>query len=108
MTDSEWETRQKTRADEMEAVSKALAILSSDESHDTFTRTFNPSLAQVRSEVHSAVREQAAEVLARAAAKLHSPRLSNLATRVKLDAFTRVKAAIDEMVKALLEEKAAE
>merc|ERR1719413_297461 len=49
MTDEEWETRQKTRALEMESVSKALAILSSDETHNLFTRTFNPSLAQVRS-----------------------------------------------------------
>merc|ERR1719324_1434805 len=42
MTDQEWEERQKTRQLEMEAVSKALAILSSDDAHDTFTRTFNP------------------------------------------------------------------
>jgi hypothetical protein len=108
MTDSEWETRQKTRALEMEAVSKALAILSSDESHEVFTRTFNPALAQVRRSTGSLRREQASRMLARAAAKLHSPRLSNLATRVKLDAFERVKKAIDDMVASLLEEKAAE
>jgi len=108
MTDSEWETRQKTRALEMEAVSKALAILSSDEVHNLFTRTFNPSLAQLKSGAHSGRREQASLLLSRAASKLHSPRLSNLALRVKLDAFTRVKKAIDDMVAALLEEKAAE
>merc|ERR1719502_2615998 len=44
MTDQEWEERQKTRQLEMEAVSKALAILSSDDAHDTFTRTFSPAL----------------------------------------------------------------
>merc|ERR1719482_2031627 len=38
MTDSEWEERQKTRQLEMEAVSKALAILSSDDAHDTFPK----------------------------------------------------------------------
>jgi len=108
MTDSEWETRQKTRALEMEAVSKALAVLSSDEVHNLFTRTFNPSLAQARSRTLSARRDQASLVLSRAAARLHSPRLSTLATRVKLDAFERVKKAIDDMVSALLEEKAAE
>merc|ERR1719375_2613795 len=43
MTDKEWEERQKTRQTEMEAVSKALAILSSDDAHDLFTRTFNPA-----------------------------------------------------------------
>merc|ERR1719460_1150197 len=34
MTDSEWEERQKTRQLEMEAVSKALAVPSSDDAHD--------------------------------------------------------------------------
>merc|ERR1711972_1005284 len=38
MTDKEWEERQKTRQLEMEAVSKALAILSGDDAHDLFTR----------------------------------------------------------------------
>merc|ERR1712176_1699097 len=33
MTDKEWEERQKTRQLEMEAVSKALAILSGDDEH---------------------------------------------------------------------------
>merc|ERR1712139_220900 len=46
MTDSEWEERQKTRQLEMEACSKALAVLSSDDAHDLFTKTFNPSLVQ--------------------------------------------------------------
>merc|ERR1712100_849745 len=46
MTDKEWEERQKTRQLEMEAVSKALAILSGDDAHDLFTRTFNPALVQ--------------------------------------------------------------
>merc|ERR1719456_2049968 len=42
MTGQSWEERSKTRQMEMEAVSKALAILTSDEAHDLFTRTFNP------------------------------------------------------------------
>ena len=41
MTDQEWEERQKSRAEEIKAVSEALAILSSDDAHDTFTSTFN-------------------------------------------------------------------
>ena len=36
----------------------------------------------------------AAQLLSRVASRLHSPRLSNLATRVKLDAFERVKAKL--------------
>merc|ERR1719407_122457 len=37
MTDAEFEERTKTRQEEMTAVSQALAILSSDDAHDTFT-----------------------------------------------------------------------
>jgi len=39
------------------------------------------------------------------AQRLHSPKLATLAYRVKLDAFTRVKKAIDDMVAQLLKEK---
>merc|ERR1719409_1041766 len=53
MTDQEWEERQKTRQLEMEACSKALAVLSGDEAHDLFTRTFNPALLQTAASVHS-------------------------------------------------------
>merc|ERR1712066_1196408 len=41
MTDSEWEARQKARATEMEACSKALAVLTSDDARDLFSRTLN-------------------------------------------------------------------
>merc|ERR1712066_102454 len=105
MTDAEWEERQKTRQLEMEAVSKALAVLSTDDAHDLFTKTFNPSLLQKENSMHSQRRTQASKLLAAAANKLQSPRLATLAVRVRLDAFTRVKKAIDDMVAQLLKEK---
>merc|ERR1711920_277108 len=108
MTDKEWEERSKTRQLEMEAVSKALAILSGDDAHDLFTRTFNPSLLQAESSAVSARREQASRLLKTFADKLNSPRLATLAYKVKLDAFTRVKKAIDDMIAQLLKEKADE
>merc|ERR1719436_2249394 len=108
MTDKEWEERSKTRQLEMEAVSKALAILSGDDAHDLFTRTFNPALLQSGSTGHAARREQASQLLSEVAQKFHNPRLSTLAYRVKLDAFTRVKKAIDDMIAQLLKEKADE
>jgi chromosome segregation ATPase len=46
--------------------------------------------------------------LSKAAHKLESPRLAVLAVKVRLDAFVRVKKAIDDMVTALLKEKADE
>merc|ERR1719350_1316356 len=104
MTDKEWEERQKTRQLEMEAVSKALAVLSGDDAHDLFTRTFNPAFVQ-ESTKNTLRREQAAKLLSEVAKRLNKPRLATLAYRVRLDAFTRVKKAIDDMVAQLLKEK---
>merc|ERR1719473_2210676 len=105
MTDSEWEERQKTRQLEMEAVSKALAVLSGDDAHDLFTKTFNPSLLQKEGAMHSERRVQASALLSAVAKKVQNPRLATLAVRVRLDAFTRVKKASDDMVAQLLKEK---
>merc|ERR1719329_249478 len=104
-TDAEWEERQKTRQMEMEACSKALAVLSSDDAHDLFTKTFNPAFMQTESKIQSDRRSKAAQLISEVAKKLHSPRLTALATKVRLDAFTRVKKAIDDLVAQLLKEK---
>merc|ERR1711865_1244193 len=50
----------------------------------------------------------ASKLLSAVASKLHSPRLSTLAVQVRLDAFTRVKKAIDDMISQLMVEKADE
>merc|ERR1719498_2028586 len=103
--DADWEERQNTRQMEMEACSKALSVLSSDDAHDLFTKTFNPSLVQTEASMHSERRTQASKLLSAVAQKLQNPRLATLAVRVRLDAFTRVKKAIDDMVTQLLKEK---
>jgi len=103
MTDKEWEERQKTRQEEMQAVSKALAVLSGDDAHDLFTKTFNPALLQTSA--NSERRDKASQLLSAVARKFNNPRLSTLAYQVKLDAFTRVKKAIDDMIAQLLKEK---
>merc|ERR1712061_855957 len=105
MTDKEWEERQKTRQLEMEAVSKALAILSGDDAHDLFTRTFNPALLQEETSLQSTRRSQASKLLKALADKHNNPKLATLAYSVRLDAFTRVKKAIDDMIAQLLKEK---
>jgi len=96
LTDKEWEQRSQTRADEMMAVSKAIEVLNGEEARDTFSNTYNTSFLQLSNE-----QKRAAEVLL----AVHSPRLSILAAHVKLDAFTKVKKAIDDMVADLLKEK---
>merc|ERR1719331_2718850 len=108
MSDAEYEERVKSRQEEIKACGEALAILTSDEAHSTFSRTFNFVQVSSKSKKQQATRDSAAMVLFQAAKALHSPRLSTLASRVRLDAFTKVKAAIDEMIEALLKEKADE
>jgi len=97
-TDEEWAARQKTRNDEIAAVNEALKFLSSDDAHDLFTRTFN--FVQVAANT-SDKRIAAAGVLAKASKALNSPKLSAMATSVRLDAFTKVKKAIDDMIHAI-------
>jgi len=105
LSDSEWEERQKTRHEEMEACSKALAVLSSDDAHDLFTKTFNPSFLQKQSAMHSERRMRASNLLSAVAHNLQNPQLAALSMRIRLDAFTRVKQAIDDMATQLLKEK---
>jgi chromosome segregation ATPase len=106
MTDAEFEERVKTRNLEMEACSKALQVLSSDEAMDLMSKTF--SMVQESTTMMSERRSQASQVLLAAAKELHSPKLAALAMRVKLDAFTKVKKAIDDLVAQLLQDKADE
>merc|ERR1719446_1796588 len=73
-TDAEWEERTKTRQLEMEACSKALAVLSSDEAHDLFTKTFNPAFVQTSEQ--SEHQFAAAKCLKDFALKNDSPRLA--------------------------------
>jgi len=101
--DQEYEERTKTRQLEIQATSKALAFLSSDEAHDLFTRTFN--FMQTGSKLNSKRREQVSKALASASQKFQDPRLSTLAVRARLDAFTKVKASISDMVDKLTKEK---
>merc|ERR1719261_1798607 len=72
MTDQEWEERQKSRAEEIKAVSEALAILSSDDAHDTFTRTFNFVQTKVESKDRKH-RDEASALLFKAAKSSGNP-----------------------------------
>merc|ERR550537_1970234 len=65
-------------------------------------------LLQKVSASHSKRRDAASKLLSAVAKKLDSPRLATLAYQVRLDAFTRVKKAIDDMIAQLTKEKADE
>merc|ERR1719160_272177 len=105
MTDQEWEARQKDRQMEIEAVSKALAVLTSDDAHSLFTKTFNPAFLEKKNSQRSQRQAAASKLLSQVGKKLRSPRLTAMALKVRLDAFTRVKKAIDDMITTLLKEK---
>merc|ERR1719265_336143 len=105
MTDQEWEERQKTRQEEISAVSEAISILSADDAHDLFTKTFNPAFVQKKRTVQSERRDSAAKLLVATGKRLRNPRMVAMATQVRLDAFTKVKKAIDNMVAELTKEK---
>ena len=105
-TDTEWEERQRARQEEIQACSQALAILSSDDAHDTFTKTFNFVQVSKESKLqHQDARTKAATLLAAAAKKFSNPRLSTLATKVRLDAFAKVIESLDQMKAELKKEK---
>jgi DNA repair exonuclease SbcCD ATPase subunit len=97
MTDQEFEERTKTRAEEMKAVSEAIAVLTSDDAHDTFSSTFN--FLQMKQ-----TRRQTAERMLSVVAKKH-PHLAALASKVRLDNFAKVSEDIDGMVADLQKEK---
>merc|ERR1719428_2013918 len=101
--DAEYEERTKTRQAEIQATSKALAFLSSDEAHDLFSRSMGFTQTSIRR--HSARRESVFTKLMQAAKRSGDPRLSTLAQQAKLDAFAKVKKSIQDMVDNLVKEK---
>jgi outer membrane murein-binding lipoprotein Lpp len=104
MTDNEFAERQKARGEEISAVSEAIAILSDDDAHDTFSKTLG--FVQVKAvSAQEKARNKAVLLLKAAAQKSGNSQLLALAATAQLDAFTKVKEAIDEMVTALLKEK---
>jgi len=85
-------------------VSETASMLTSDEANDAFTKSM--SFIQTRSV--SASRVKAIDALSKAGKNLKSPKLSTLAFKLQLDAFSKVKENIDDMVASLKVESADE
>jgi hypothetical protein len=109
--DAEFAARKKVRAEEITAVGETLAILTSDESRDAFGKTGSFieeafSFAQKRSvtSTETRARQQASKLLIELAVKTGSPKLSQLAVRIRADVFDKVKKAIDELTVQLKKE----
>lgn len=103
----EWEKRQKIRSDEMQAVSKAVEVLDSDDSFDLFGKTMAPSFLQLASKEAPAMPQQIYDRLL-ALGKAHDSRLVTLSLQAKVDGLAKVRTQIAAMVAALKEEQAAE
>jgi len=108
---SDFESRQQLRAEELEAIEKAIEILSSDavsgnaEKHlPTLLQTKRAALSQLRADERSPRQERVAQYLRDQAKNLNSRVLSALAVRVADDPFKKVKKMIKDLIVRLMEE----
>jgi len=100
----EFAERTATRQLEITAVGKALAFLSSDEAQDLVSRTFS-FIQTSSSKAQILKRNKVANELKSISKKFSDPRISTLAIAARLDAFTKVKASINDMIAQLAKEQ---
>eukprot|EP00746_Dinoflagellata_sp_MGD_P161891 gnl/MRDRNA2_/MRDRNA2_89211_c0_seq1.p1 gnl/MRDRNA2_/MRDRNA2_89211_c0~~gnl/MRDRNA2_/MRDRNA2_89211_c0_seq1.p1 ORF type:complete len:752 (-),score=250.54 gnl/MRDRNA2_/MRDRNA2_89211_c0_seq1:49-2304(-) len=96
-----FELRKKARLEEIKAVSETIEILTSDEARDAMNGAYKFIQLSSRTRRISGRRSLASQTLRTAASRTKSSQLSVLATAVELDAFTKIKAMMDEMVQKL-------
>merc|ERR1739845_212767 len=109
MKASDFESRQQLRAEEIEAISKAIEIISSDAVSGSADKHLpalvqSSSLAQLRGESLSPAQEHAVQFLRDRASELNSRVLSALAVRAADDPFGKVKKMIKDLIVRLMEE----
>mmetsp|Transcript_13746 Transcript_13746/g.23944 ORF Transcript_13746/g.23944 Transcript_13746/m.23944 type:complete len:716 (+) Transcript_13746:43-2190(+) len=108
--------KQRVRQQELEAIAKAVEILSSDPMKTgakyvdlNQMRSRTPVLAQLRSSSRAAataegIRSDIRQFLTGEGDRLHSQKIALLAQRIAADPFAKVKTMIDDMITRLLEE----
>jgi len=106
---ADFETRQAVRKGEIEALSKAIEIMSGGAiaGGTKYLPSFvqkSTSLAQLRSAGQSPVQKQVARFLSDRAQKSNSKILALMASRVAEDPFKKIKKMIEDMVSKLMEE----
>merc|ERR1719401_33442 len=114
--DAEYAKRTKVRNQEVEALSETLDILTGDEARSLFDKTISflqvGSIRNSNSAEKAAAQEKATtramQRIVQTARKHRNWALASLAVRVKLDAFTKVKEAMDKMLAELKEQQKAE
>ena len=106
--DKNFAERKQARLSEIQAVSETIEILQGDDARDAMSSTYNGASFLQTSATKDTARRAAAVMLRAAAKKAKSPALAMLATSVELDAFDKVKKAIDDMVATLKVQQADE
>jgi hypothetical protein len=113
-TDADYAARTKSRNEEISAVADTIAILNADDSFDQFGKTVDSDTTATNFQGTSVggnlaflqisavqKKEKAIALLERTALKSKDPKIAMIATYAKLDAFTKVKKAIADMVAEL-------
>merc|ERR1719281_384601 len=108
-TTRDFEKRQGVRQGEIEAINKAIEIMSSSDigsgtQHLPSLVQAPPSLAQLRSSSASVSQKSVADFLSTRATKLHSKLLSFVAVRAADDPFKKVTKMIKDMIQKLMQE----
>mmetsp|Transcript_78250 Transcript_78250/g.162498 ORF Transcript_78250/g.162498 Transcript_78250/m.162498 type:complete len:732 (+) Transcript_78250:148-2343(+) len=104
--ESDFDKRKEARLEEMKAVAETIQILQEDEARDAMSSTYATEASfflQLSSASNKEQQQQrrAAALLRAAGQKAGNPALLALASTAELDAFTKVKEAIDGMVATL-------
>merc|ERR1719453_1832801 len=94
---ADYQARSKIRNEEIQAVAEAMEILQGDDAKDLLLKF--TQLSSVRK--LSRNRDRASNLVSQLAKKMNKPKLNALAMSMRLDAFTKVKASIDEMITEL-------
>jgi len=112
--DEEYQKRLQIRSDEAVAIAETLRILTEDDARDLYAKTVSlvqlgstrqrKSLAE-RASVQDRRAESAMQRIAAVARKHKNWALVSLAVRLRLDAFTKVKEALDKMLAELAKQQ---
>jgi len=110
--DEEYAGRVKVRNEEIKALGQTLDILTGDEARSLFDKTISflqtAAVSHSRSAMQEQVQSRAMQKIMQVARKHKNWQLASLAVTVKLDAFTKVKKAMDKMTAELQAQQKAE
>mmetsp|Transcript_75730 Transcript_75730/g.239481 ORF Transcript_75730/g.239481 Transcript_75730/m.239481 type:complete len:707 (+) Transcript_75730:93-2213(+) len=97
--DKEYKERVAVRSEEIRALGEALKILTEDDARELYAKTM--SFVQVSASGRTVAQDQAMRRIAEVARRHRSWGLAGLAVRMRLDAFTKVKEAMNKMLAEL-------